>query len=193
VSEASNVWADNHALGDILFWTVGTGSYVLVQHGKNLVRLLARFSRQLSVVFHRISHFFEDIILSWDKLFPSIEMDTRRITNQERVRPIKETAYTSTRPTFPWSVGVTLTVAIALAIAAFSIGPFGTRSSQTTIVKQIADTKSKSDRQKIPATFADRFTLPQDCMGCGGPEVDLVPMPKPNPILSNVPFPRPRP
>ena len=192
ISAAGDFWTDDRSWVEASCWIVGNFCCLVTLYGKTCLALLASLTRKLSVGLRRAAIFFEKWHLSWDKIFHA-DSSTREQQTELKFTadPIKESIFTSNRPTFPWPVAMTLAVAIAFAVAAFSIGPFRSNSSEITIAKQI-NLRPKSDRREIPATFADRYTLPLECMGCGGPEVDLVPLPKPRPMLK-IPLPNPRP
>jgi hypothetical protein len=193
LAEINSFWRGDHNVVAVAVSIVGSASYVLVQHGKSLVRLLLWASRFLTVTLRRVSRVFEKVLLSWDNFFPTIDrLSERQRVSPKSVDPIKESASTSTRPTFSWPVGVTLACAIALVVAVISVGQFNTDSMGTTNSARDVDAILRRNAKEIPATFADRFSVP-GCGGCGGPEIDLVPLPKPNPLLWNIPIPRPRP
>jgi hypothetical protein len=191
IMDANKFANEQHTLTEISIWCTFLASYVVVAYGKRFIQLLVRLLRDLSNVALRAAQILERSYSNWDRNFSRPE-DSLAHQKQVPLAPIKDSYFTSTQPAFPVSIVVTFALTILLAIAVFTFSSTEKDSSfeQTaTIVKTI----SKGDRFTPPASFADRFIVPNGCQGCGGPEVDLVPMPRPRPLLRSIPLPRTRP
>jgi hypothetical protein len=182
--EGAGLWHEDHQWLERAAWIVGTLACIIIQHGKPVSRYLSKMLRSVSLGARRASRFFDDCYRNWDES-TSVRTHTSP-TGQSRVGvpAIKDANLGSLRPTFPPGVLVTLMIVVAAAIAALIVGAGESNRTNPALVAetQIYKSKEKEDRLKSKISFADRFIVPGDCSACGGPDVELVPMPKPNPL-----------
>lgn len=181
MADANAFWGNEQNFIMSIFWVVGTIASLVTQHGKAAVRRLSSSLRTLSATARKWAHILESFHSNWDDLVAGRE--AKKKSSGGEAAPIQETGSTSLRPVFPVSVVIVLVVALSAAIAAFVVGLGEPRQSNLPLLSDVKIEKKKEDRA---ATFADRFTLPNDCSGCGGPVVDMVPMPRPNPLRLKV-------
>lgn len=106
----------------------------------------------------------------------------RRISNQDSLHdPIGPSFFRYTQPPLPRSVAIASAILVSLLIAWALVAP-APRGLKPELIPH--------ERNERIDLFANRFG---DWGGVGGPDIDLVPLPRPRPLRENVPLPRPRP
>ena len=180
------MWHQDHYWVERVAWIIGTLACIILQHGKLALRYLSQMLRSMSFGARRAARFFEGCHRNWDEWTSDRNRKKTVGRSEDGDSAIKENSLSSLKPVFPTAVLVTLTVTGAAAIAALIVGAGeSTRPVPERIVEtKIQKSKEKEDRLEIKSSFADRFIVSGDCSACGGPIVELMPMPKPNPLRS---------
>lgn len=184
LAEGSGLWHQDHHWLERIAWIAGTLACIIVQHGKPASRYLAKILRSMSLGARRAARFFDECYRNWDEPEKYGNLTSVSGNSRDRIPAIKGADIGSLKPTFPTGVLVTLMIGVSVAVAALivSAGESNRPNSEFMAETKIHKSREKEDRLKSTISFADRFVVPGDCSACGGPIVELLPMPKPNPL-----------
>ena len=189
VTVLSVYWLAVHTLADIMGIWAGDFNWVekcitlfaaicfaVKNHGQRAAAEIATFMDWLGGALLKSAAFFRKCSKALSDFFISddiLHRNTQRIDNSFVVGPIKKEFLETNRGSSLRPLTTAVTVAIAVIFFGFFLNLILTFFPEPKV--ENADANSgiliarKSNRQEIPSTFADRFIVPNEIPGTGGP------------------------